>query len=208
MNDIILQKIASKVSQALINASLIQVEVSAKHVHLSQADYDILFGKGTSLTPIRELSQPGQFLSEERVTLIGKKGRMERVAVLGPVRTATQVELSISDSIALGVTAPLRESGDVDGSGSITIEGRCGSITIPEGVIVASRHVHITPNTAKNLGLADKDLVSVEVITERPVLFRDVLVRVSSSFCDRMHIDFDEANSAMVKGFTLGKIIK
>lgn len=203
-----MEQIIKAVLDAIPRAGLVEVEVSARHVHLTHAHLEVLFGKGASLTPKRPLSQPGQFLSEERVTIIGPKGRKERTAILGPVRPATQVELSKSDCVELGVKAPVRESGDVKGSGSITIEGPCGSITIDEGVIIAHNHVHLTPEVAQIMGVQDKQRVSVEVFTERPVMFRDVIVRVSEKFSCRMHIDFDEANAALVSGFTLGKIIK
>ena len=179
-----------------------------RHVHLTQRDVETLFGPGAKLEPKRPLSQPGQFLSGQRVTLVGPKGRKERTAVLGPVRGAAQVELSKSDCVELGVKAPLRESGDVAGSGAITIEGPCGSIHLEEGAIIARNHIHLTTADAELLNLHDKQRVSVAVMTERPVVFRDVVIRVSPNFNCRMHIDFDEANAALVSGFTLGKIIR
>lgn len=203
-----MEQIIQAVLDAIPRAGLVEVEVSARHVHLTRADLETLFGKGAELTPKRPLSQPGQFLSEERVTLIGPKGRKERTAILGPIRPATQVELSKSDCVDLGIKAPVRESGDVAGSGSITIEGPCGSLTIQEGAMIAHNHVHLTPEVAEIMGVQDKQRVSVEVFTDRPVTFHDVIIRVSDKFSCRMHIDFDEANAALVSGFTLGKIIK
>lgn len=203
-----MEQIIQAVLSAIPRAGLVEVEVSARHVHLTREHLEVLFGKGAELTPKRPLSQPGQFLSEERVTLIGPKGRKERTAILGPIRPATQVELSKSDCVELGVKAPVRESGDVAGSGSITIEGPCGSLTIDEGVIIAHNHVHLTPEVAQIMGVTDKQRVAVEVFSDRPVTFRDVIIRVSEKFSCRMHIDFDEANAALVSGFTLGKIIK
>lgn len=203
-----MEQLIQAVMAAIERAGLIEVEVSARHVHLSRDDIEKLFGNGSELTPKRPLSQPGQYLSEERVTLVGPRGKKERVAVLGPARSATQVELSRSDCVELGVKAPLRESGDTAGSGAIVIEGPNGVIEIKEGVIVAQRHVHMTPAAASALGLADKERVAVEVLTERPVTFEDVVVRVSDKFSCRMHIDFDEANAAFVDGFTLGRIKK
>ena len=191
-----------------ISKEYVQVEVSARHVHLSQADLEKLFGPGTTLTPKRELSQPGQFLSEQRVTLVGPKGRKENVSVLGPVRKATQVELSNSDARGLGVKAPLRESGDVAGSGAITLEGPKGSVEIPEGVIVAHCHIHMTTADARRMGLSDNQHVSVEIGGERPVVFKDVIVRVSDKFRCRMHIDTDEGNATSLGKLTLGRIIK
>lgn len=203
-----MEQIIQAVLSVIPRAGLVEVEVSARHVHLTREHLEVLFGKGTELTPKRPLSQPGQFLSEERVTLVGPKGRKERTAILGPIRPATQVELSKSDCVELGVKAPVRESGDVAGSGSITIEGPCGSLTIDEGVIIAHNHVHLTPEVAQIMGVTDKQRVAVEVFSDRPVTFRDVIIRVSEKFSCRMHIDFDEANAALVSGFTLGKIIK
>ncbi|MEG2038930.1 MAG: phosphate propanoyltransferase [Oscillospiraceae bacterium] len=186
---------------------LVQIEVSARHIHLSEDDVEILFGKGYKLTPKRELSQPGQFLCEERVNLIGTKGGKKNVAILGPVRPNTQVELSQSDCIELGVLAPLRESGDTKFSGQITIEGAKGTVKLIEGVIIAKAHIHMPPKIARELGVKDKQQVMVEAFTDRPVIYKDVLVRVSDKFSYRMHIDFDEANCAAVGKFTLGRIL-
>ena len=202
------EKVVQAVLEAIPRAGLVEVEVSARHVHLTEAHIEILFGKGAKLTPKRPLSQPGQYLSEERVTLIGPKGRKERTAVLGPARPDTQVELSKSDCVELGVKAPVRMSGDVKGSAPIIIEGPCGSIEVKEGAMIAKEHVHLTPDVAEVMGLVDQQHVDVEVFTERPVIFRDVVIRVSKASSCRMHIDFDEANAALVSGFTLGKIIK
>ena len=182
-----MEQIVSAVMDAVHRAGLVEVEVSARHVHLSQADVEVLFGPGARLEPKRPLSQPGQFLSEQRVTLVGPKGRKERVAVLGPARKATQVELS---------------------SGAITIEGPCGTLELKEGVIIAHNHIHVTAPDSKLLDLKDKQRVSVAVMSERPVIFQDVIIRVSTEFSCKMHIDVDEANAALVSGFTLGKIIR
>lgn len=203
-----MEEIVSAVMNAIHNAGMVEIEVSARHVHLTPDDVEVLFGPGAELKPARPLSQPGQFLSEQRVTLVGPKGRKERTAVLGPVRKATQVELSKSDCVDLGVKAPVRESGDVKGSGAITIIGSCGTLEIQEGVIIARNHIHVPTADAVKLGLKDKQKVSVEVLSERPVIFKDVVVRVSDQFRCKMHIDFDEANAAMVSGFTLGQIIR
>lgn len=203
-----MEQIVSAVMNAIHNAGLVEIEVSARHVHLTQEAVEVLFGTGAELISARPLSQPGQYLSEQRVTLIGPKGKKERTAVLGPVRNATQVELSKSDCVELGVKAPVRESGDVKGSGSITIVGPCGTLEIQEGVIIAHNHIHVSSADSIKLGLKDKQKVSVEVLSERPVVFKDVIVRVSDQFRCKMHIDFDEANAAMISGFTLGKIIR
>ena len=200
---------AQRVIEAVRSAGLVEVEVSARHVHLTKEDWNVLFGgDGAGLTPKRPLSQPGQYLSEERVTLISPKGRIERAAVLGPFRTRTQVELSKSDAIALGIDAPIRESGHIDGSARITIEGPKGAVTIPEGVIIAKRHVHVPVGTAESLGFTNGEIVAVQLFTDRPIVLQDVVLRVSDKFSYRMHIDFDEANAADVHGFTLGRIMK
>ena len=203
-----MKDLVSAVMDSIHMAGLVEIEVSAKHVHLTKEGVEVLFGKGAVLEPARPLSQPGQFLSQQRVTLVGPKKRMERVAVLGPCRAATQVELSKSDCVALGVDAPLRESGDVAGSGAITIEGPCGSLDIREGVIIAHNHIHVTQRDSLLLDLKDKDRVAVEVLSDRPVIFEDVIIRVSPKFSCKMHIDFDEANAAFVHGFTMGRIIR
>jgi len=203
MNDIV-----ETVLDAIPKAGLVVAEVSARHVHLTQEDVETLFGKGMTLTPKRPLSQPGQFLSEERATLIGPHGRKERVAILGPVRAKTQIELSKSDCVELGINAPVRESGDVEGSGPIVIESQKGRLDLKEGVIIAHNHIHLLPETAQTMGLHDQQRVCVELLTERPVRFEDVIVRVSKTSCNRMHIDFDEANAALVNGFTLGHVVR
>ncbi len=200
--------VVQSVLDAIPRAGLVEVEVSARHVHLTDEHIEVLFGKGAALTPKRPLSQPGQYLSEERVTLIGPKGKKERTAVLGPARPATQIELSKSDCVDLGIKAPVRMSGDVKGSAPITIVGPCGTLEVSEGAIIAKEHVHLTPDVAQIMGVTDQQHVDVEVFTDRPVIFRDVIVRVSKASSCRMHIDFDEANAALVSGFTLGKIIK
>ena len=174
------------------------VEVSARHVHLDRKILDILFGVGYELTPIRDLSQPGQFVCDERVDIVGPKKTLEKVVVLGPIRAATQVETSLTDCYALGIAAPVRESGDITNSASITIKGPKGEIEIQEGLIVAKRHIHMTPEDAENLGVEDKQIVSVEVDTSRPVIYKDVVVRVNESYALAMHVDTDEANAALI----------
>ena len=187
----------------------VTVETSARHVHLTKEDMAILFGEGAVLTVKKELTQPGQFLSNERVTLTGSKRELANVAVLGPERSATQVEISLTDARSLGVTAPVRESGDVKGSGSIKITGPCGSIEIPEGVIAAKRHIHLTPEDAEKYGLSDKQIVSVKITEgERRLTFDDVVCRVSPKFATYMHIDTDEANAAGIAGNVTGEVIK
>ncbi|PUU85957.1 MAG: propanediol utilization protein, partial [Halanaerobium sp.] len=175
------------------------LEASGRHVHLSQTDVDKLFGKGYKLTPKRELSQPGQFLAEEKVKLIGKKGIIEKAAVLGPARSHSQVELSKTDSIKLGINAPLRFSGNIDNSASVFIASSDNVIKLKEGVIIAKRHIHMRPKDADVLGVEDGEIVSVEALTERPVIFKDVLIRVNKDYSLSMHIDYDEANALFLK---------
>ena len=172
------------------------VETSARHVHLTPADMTALFGEGAQLTKKKDLSQPGQFLSNERVSIVGPKNRMDNVGVLGPERSATQVEISLTDARTLGVVAPVRESGDVAGSGAIRIEGPKGAIEITEGVIAAKRHIHLTPEDAEANGLKDKQIVKVAIEDgDRKLVFDDVVCRVSPKFATAMHIDTDEANA-------------
>ena len=183
------------------------VEISARHVHLSVEHIAILFGEGSSLTWKRDLSQPGQFLSEERVSLIGPKNSFERIAILGPARPNTQVELSLTDARALGIEAPIRESGDIKGSSAIEIAGPKGTVKITEGVIIAKRHIHITPEDAEKYGVSDKQIVKVKVEGARSLIYDEVVIRVSEKFQTRMHIDFDEANAAAISCEVDGEII-
>ena len=172
----------------------IPIELSARHVHLSEKDCLALFGG--PLTFVRELSQPGQFLAKERVRLIGPKGVMDNVAVLGPARSSSQVELSKTDARILGIDAPVRQSGDVAGSPGLLLASDKGIVGIKEGAIVASRHIHMTTADAARLGLQDNDMVSVRLASERPMVFEEVLVRVSDKFALAMHIDADEGNAS------------
>ncbi|MCQ2471828.1 MAG: phosphate propanoyltransferase [Clostridia bacterium] len=184
------------------------VETSARHVHVSQADLETLFGAGYELTHKKDLSQPGQFACEERVQVIGAKGSFPKVSILGPVRPETQVELSASDARSIGVVAPCRESGDLEGSGSCKIVGPAGEIDIEKGVIVAKRHIHATPEDAENFGIADKQIVSVKVESDgRSLVFGDVIVRVSPKYALAMHIDTDESNAAFATPGLMGEII-
>ncbi len=185
------------------------VETSARHVHLCQADLDTLFGEGYQLTKKKDLSQPGQFACEERVTIVGSKKELKGVSILGPLRKATQVELSLTDARSIGVTAPIRESGDTAGSGACKIIGPKGEIDIAEGVIAAKRHIHATVADAKELGVENGDIVSVKVDTEgRNLIFGDVVVRVSDSYALAMHIDTDESNAAGCSGTVMGEIVR
>lgn len=183
------------------------VEMSARHIHVTQADLEMLFGAGATLTPKRELSQPGQYLSEERVDLVGPKKTIANVSILGPVRPETQVEVSLTDARTLGVAAPVRMSGDVKGSGAITIKGPAGEVTIEEGVIAAQRHIHMTPEDAEKMGLRDGQIVSVKVEGERGAIFNETVLRVSEKFSTAMHIDTDEANAVCLPRDAVGYIV-
>ena len=177
----------------------IKLEVSARHVHLSQADVEALFGEGHTLTPKKELSQPGQFACEERVTIVGPKKTFENVAVLGPARPASQVEFAKSDCFALGIMGLIRESGDIEGTPGVELRTENGSVMLNKGLIIAKRHIHMTPDDAEEFGVKDKDVVSVEVNSnDRKLTFGDVVVRVSEKFSLAMHIDTDEGNAVNV----------
>lgn len=185
------------------------VETSARHVHLSQEHLEILFGAGYELTKKKDLSQPGQYACEERVTIVGGKKEMPGVSILGPVRKATQVELSLTDARSIGVSAPVRESGDIAGSGACKIIGPKGEIEITEGVIAAKRHIHATPADAEALGVENGQIVSVKIDTDgRSLVFGDVVVRVSDTYALAMHIDTDESNAAGCGREVYGEIVK
>ena len=185
------------------------IETSARHVHLTEEHIAILFGEGHTLTKKKDLSQPGQFACEERVTVVGPKKSIEKVSILGPARPATQVEVSLTDARTLGVTAPVRESGDIAGSGACKLAGPCGEVEVKEGVIAAKRHIHMTPADAAEYGVKDKDVVSVKVETDgRALTFGDVVVRVSEKFSLAMHIDTDESNAACAVNGTMGELIR
>ncbi len=190
-------------------AKQILVETSARHVHLSREDLDTLFGKGYELTSKKDLSQPGQFACTERVDVVGPKKTLAGVSILGPTRSASQVELSLTDARSIGVAAPIRESGDIAGSGACKLVGPCGEVELTEGVIAAKRHIHMTPADAAEYGVQDKDVVSVEIQTNgRALTFGDVVVRVSDKFALAMHIDTDESNAACAAPGTMGTLIR
>jgi putative phosphotransacetylase len=183
----------------------ITIEASGRHVHLSAQDLETLFGKGYELTPKKWLSQPGQFLCEERVKIEGPKGAFDHTGIIGPLRKETQIELSFTDARSLGAAAPVRESGDLKGSTGMHIVGPKGEIDIAEGVIIAKRHIHFTPEDAEKYGVKDKQIVGVKVGGERGLTFGEVVVRVSPNYATSMHIDFDEANA--IAGATEGEIV-
>ncbi|MDE6005567.1 MAG: phosphate propanoyltransferase [Oscillospiraceae bacterium] len=185
------------------------IETSARHVHVTQEHLEILFGKGATLTHKKDLSQPGQYACEERVTIVGSKKELANVSILGPVRPATQVELSATDARSIGISAPIRESGDVAGSGACKIVGPCGEVEINEGVIIAKRHIHLTPEDAEELGVQDKEVVWVLCNTDgRKAILGDVVCRVSEKFARAMHIDTDESNAIGAGRSLEGEIIK
>lgn len=186
----------------------VMVETSARHVHVTEETLEILFGKGYQLTKKKDLSQPGQFACEERVQVIGHKNSFPAVSILGPTRPADQVELSASDARSIGVAAPVRESGDIAGSGACKLVGPNGEVELKEGVIVAKRHIHMTPEDAENYGVKDKQVVSVKIDSpERSLVFGDVVVRVSPKFKLAMHIDTDESNAVMAGRDATGVIV-
>lgn len=186
------------------------VETSARHVHVTQETLETLFGKDYQLTKKKDLSQPGQYACMERVDVVGSKKTLSGVSILGPVRSADQVELSLTDARSIGVTAPVRESGDVAGSGACKLVGPCGEVELTEGVIAAKRHIHMTTADAAAMGLEDKQVVSVKVpsCNGRALVFGDVVVRVSDKYALAMHIDTDESNAACVAPGAMGEIIK
>ena len=185
----------------------IPISISARHVHLSVHDLEVLFGAFYTLTKMKDLYQPNQFAAEETVTIAGPKGSIERVRILGPSRSITQVEVSWTDAMKLGLNPPLRQSGNIAGSSPVTIIGPKGSLYINEGLIIAQRHIHMSPGDAKRFGVADGKYVQVKVASERPIRFDDVLIRVSPNYLLEMHIDTDEANAGFIKTGQTGELV-
>ena len=183
----------------------VPLEASGRHVHVTKEQAQLLFGHG--LTPERPLSQPGQYLAKERVTVKGPKGEFQNVAVLGPERKAAQVEISLTDGRVLGITPPVRLSGDVKGSPGATLVGTRGTVSLDAGVIAAQRHIHITPEDAQRFGVRDGQKVKLQTYTDRPVEFGDVSVRVSKDFETFVHLDYDEANACGYQPGDLGRIL-
>ena len=190
---------------AVMGRLFVELEASGRHVHVTKEQALTLFGH--SLTPKRELSQPGQFLSNERVTIKGPKGEFQNVAVLGPERPEAQVEISLTDGRSLGITPPVRLSGKVDGTPGTTLIGPKGQVTLSQGVIAAQRHIHMSPEDAKNMGVQDKQVVKLQTYTSRPVVFGDVVVRIHPGFQTRVHLDYDEANACGFQNGDLGRIL-
>ena len=184
------------------------VETSARHIHLSRHDFEILFGKNAKLTIRKSLSQPGQFACNERVSIISPKNKIQSVPILGPLRNQTQVEISLTDARKLGLNAPIRDSGNLTGTSGCTLVGPMGDLNIYEGVIAAKRHIHIDPKSAENFNLKDEQYVKVKIYSEhRSLIFDDVVVRVNENFSPAMHIDTDEANAAGINSNVYGEII-
>ena len=192
-------------AEAIAGRIFVEIEASGRHVHVTAQQALVLFGH--PLTPKRPLSQPGQYLANERVTVIGPQGEFRNVAVLGPERKEAQVEISITDARTLGIDAPVRLSGDVSGSPGCVIVGQCGRVTLPQGVIAAKRHIHLTPEDAARFGIRDKQTVKLRTYTARPVVFEDVAVRVSPEFASYVHLDYDEANACGFRKGDLGRIL-
>ena len=185
------------------------VETSAHHVHLTNEHIAVLFGEGATLHNKKDLSQPGQFACEEQVNIVGPKGAINKVRILGPARPHSQVEVSATDARALGIKAPVRESGDTEGTPGVKLVGPCGEIDLEDGVIIAKRHIHATPEDAEAFGVSDKQVVCVKLDTpDRSLIFGDVVVRVSPKFALAMHIDTDECNAANAGGEVYGTIVK
>lgn len=193
------------ITDQVMRRIFVELEASGRHVHVTKEQALTLFGH--PLTPKRELSQPGQYLANERVTVVGPKGEFANVAVLGPERSAGQVELSMTDARTLGIKAPLRLSGQTENSPGITLTCGAASVALPEGVIVARRHIHMTPEDAKRMGVTDKQVVRLQTFTERPLVFADVVVRVNPQFQTRVHLDYDEANACGFQNGDWGRIL-
>lgn len=189
----------------VVSRVFVEMEASGRHVHVTAAQAQTLFGH--PLTPERPLSQPGQYLAKERVDLIGPKGTFRNVAVLGPERKEGQVEISLTDARTLGITPPIRLSGDVAGSPGITLEGERGRVELRQGVIAAQRHVHLTPEDAARFGVKNGQNVHLQTYTARPTVFGEVAVRVSPEFASYVHLDYDEANACGFRKGDLGRIL-
>ena len=194
-----------KLVDALADRIFIELEASGRHVHLTKAQSHALFGH--SLTPQRPLSQPGQFLAKERVSIIGPKGEFHNVAVLGPERQEAQVEISLTDGKALGIAPPIRPSGSTAGSPGAMLVGPLGQVKLEQGVMAAQRHIHLSPEEGKRFGVADKQIVKLQVFGARPLIFEDVLVRIHPEYRAAVHLDYDEANACGFQKSGFGRII-
>jgi len=192
-------------TREVLGRIFVEMEASGRHVHVTKEQAQILFGG--PLTPKRPLSQPGQYLSQQRVTVVGPKGEFQNVAVLGPERKEAQVEISLTDAKTLGLTVPVRLSGDVSNTPGAKLIGPKGTVEISQGVLAAQRHIHITPEDAARFGVKDKQIVSLQTFTDRPLVFSQVAVRVSPDFQTRVHLDYDEANACGFQPGDLGRIL-
>jgi len=193
------------IAKAVMGRIFVELEASGRHVHVTKEQAMTLFGH--PLTPKRELSQPGQYLSNERLTVIGPNGEFRNVAVLGPERKEAQVEVSLTDARSLGLEAPVRASGNVKNSPGVKLIGPKGTVEIDQGVIAAQRHIHMTPGDAQNMRVKDRQIVRLQVFTDRPLIFEDVLVRVSPDYATYVHLDYDEANACGFQKGDLGRIL-
>ena len=197
-----------RLAEELVARLTIELEASGRHVHLSRADVETLFGAGYRLNRTKDLSQPGQFACAERVTLEGPRGSLKNVVILGPERPESQVEISLTDAVALGLTPPVRLSGDTEGTPGLTLRHGDRVLRLSHGLIVAKRHIHMTPEDAARFGVADRQRVSLQCFTSRPLVFQDVEVRVSPQFSTVVHIDYDEANACGFRKGDRGVILK
>lgn len=194
-----------KLAEAVLGRIFVPLEASGRHVHVTKEQAMTLFGHG--LTPERPLSQPGQFLSRERVTVVGPKGEFQKVAVLGPERSEAQVEISLTDGRTLGIQPPVRLSGDVKDSPGCVLSGPLGQVTLRQGVIAARRHIHLTPEEGARFGVRDKQVVKLQTFTERPAVYEDVVVRIHPDFSAAVHLDYDEANACGFRKGDYGRIL-
>lgn len=201
MNKQAIETLAGQVMERLF----VEMEASGRHVHLTQEQIDKLFGH--SLTPAKPLSQPGQFAAKERLTVVGPKGELKNVAVLGPARGEGQVELSLTDARMLGINVPVRQSGDVKDSPGVNLFGPAGQLRLEQGAIAAQRHIHLRPSDAARFGVKDRQVVKLQTFTARPLVFDDVVVRISPDFAPRVHLDYDEANACGFAPGDFGRII-
>lgn len=201
MNKQAIETLAGQVMERLF----VEMEASGRHVHLTQEQIDKLFGH--SLTPAKPLSQPGQFAAKERLTVVGPKGKLKNVAVLGPARGEGQVELSLTDARMLGLNVPVRQSGDVKDSPGVNLFGPAGQLRLEQGAIAAQRHIHLRPSDAARFGVKDRQVVKLQTFTARPLVFDDVVVRISPDFAPRVHLDYDEANACGFAPGDFGRII-
>lgn len=205
---IIIDRLVNSIVEEIKSKFSVMVEASGRHVHLSQEDADILFGKNYQFKIKKELSQPGQYAYEERVDVTGPKGTIKNVAILGPCRKNSQVEVSLTDARQLGINAPVRLSGDIANTPGCVISNGNTSINLTEGVIVARRHIHVTPEDAKRFNIKNNDILKIKVFAKRPLIFDDICARISKDFATSVHIDYDEANACGFTADTVGIIVK